>query len=112
MNKKIFIAAVLATLLLPVAALAFNAGGLPNQVNTIDIPTLIDIFFSVLWPILVAMDVIIFIFIGVLFLSSQGDPSKVAQARLAIIGGVVVTVLLLLAFSIPLIVRQTVGHGI
>ena|SRR5581483_36644 len=113
MNKKLIVASLLTVVLAaPALALAFNAGGEPNQVSGINIPTLIDILFTIVWPIVVAFAVISFIVAAILFMSSQGDAAKVQQARGAIIWGVVGVVVALIAFSIPLIVRQTLNAGI
>jgi hypothetical protein len=112
MNKKIIIAASSALLLaLPVAALAFSAGPTPNSV-VLSVPQIIDLVLNFIWPIFGGFAVIMFLLAGFLFLTSQGDAAKVAQARQAVLWGVVGVVVGLIAFSIPLIVRVTLGNGI
>ena len=113
MNKKLIALSNLAILLaLPAMALAFNAGSVPNAVPSLSIGDLIDVIFSIVWPVVVAFAIIMFILAAYMFMTAQGDPSKLQQARSAIIYGVVGMVVALVAFSIPFIVRNTLGSGI
>ena len=113
MNKKLIALSNVATLLaLPVVALAFSAGNVPNAVSTLSIEDIIDVIFSIIWQVTVAFDIIIFIAAAYLFMIAQGDPTKLATARLAVLGGVVFMIIALVAFSIPFIVRNTIGQGI
>lgn len=113
MNKKLIASAVSAMVLaLPSMMLAFNPGGIPNAVPGLSINTLVDVVFSIIWPVVVAFVIIVFIISAFIFLTAQGDPAKVAQGRLAVIWGVVGVVVALLAWSIPFIVRNTLGQGI
>lgn len=91
---------------------AFNPGGVPNAALGISINSLVDIIFSIIWPIAVAIIIIAFVVIGFLFFQAKGDPEKTKSARLAFIGAIVVTVMVLLAWSIPFIVRNIIGQGI
>ncbi|MBX4200790.1 hypothetical protein KW786_01535 [Candidatus Parcubacteria bacterium] len=112
MNKKIAIVASSVMLLaLPLATMAFNAGPTPNSVQ-LSVQQIIDIVLNFIWPIFGGFAVIMFLIAGFLFLTSQGDPAKVATARQAVLWGVVGVVVGLIAFSIPLIVRVTLGNGI
>ena len=86
MNKKHIAVAFLA-LFLPFIALAFESGGVPNAAPNLDINSIIDVLFATMWPIIVAILILVFVGIGFLFLNAQGDPSKIASARLALIGG-------------------------
>ncbi len=108
MDKKILVSAVAAFLVSPLAALAFNAGPVPQQV-VFTIPGLIDIIFGFIWPIVVAFAIIMFIIAALQFFTAQGDPGKVEDARQFVIWGVVGMMVALLAFSIPLVVRLTIG---
>ena len=110
MNKKIVVSSVIVTLLsLPTLILAFNAGNVPNSNPSLTVEGLIDIIFSILWPVAVAFFIIMFILAAFLFATSQGDPEKVKQARGAVIWGVVGVVVALVAFSIVFILRNMVG---
>jgi hypothetical protein len=112
MNKKT-IATVVALMALPLVSMAaFNAGPVPNAVPGLTINTLIDTVFSILWPVAVAFFIIMFMVAAFLFFSARGSAEKVEEARQFVIWGVVGVVVALLAFSIPFIVRNTLGNGI
>jgi len=112
MNKKTSFFIIFTALTFPVAVFAFSAGNVPNSVTTLTINQLIDIMFSVIWPIAVAIIIFSGVVVGFMFMSAAGDPKKIEQARLAAIGVVLVTVVILLAFSIVFIVRNTLGNDI
>ena len=114
MNKKI-VALAATTLLfaMPLAALAagFDPGNQPNRVN-ININQLIDIVFGILWPIVVAFAIIMFVLAGMAFFTAQGDPTKIADARNFVLYGVIGMAVALLAFSLPFIIRHTLFSSI
>ncbi len=113
MNKKIVAVGVTALLLaLPLAAMAFAPGNVPNQVANLNINDLIDILFKILWIVFVAFAIVMFLLAGIQFFTAQGDASKVADARNFVLWGVVGMVVALLAFSLPFIVRNTLGNGV
>ena len=113
MNKKLIISSVLpAMLLLPMVALAFAPGDIPNAAPNLSINDLVDVIFSIIWPVAVAFFIIMFIVAAFMFMSARGDPAGVEKARQAVIWGVVGVIVALLAFSIPFIVRNTLGRGI
>lgn len=113
MNKKLIALSQVAMLLvLPVAVLAFNPGSIPNSVPGLTVNQLVDIVFSIVWPVVVAFAIIMFILAAFLFMTAQGDPTKLQQARSSVIWGVVGMAVALIAFSIPFIVRNTIGMGI
>ncbi len=113
MNKKIIAVATTALLLaMPLASLAFTPGNVPNANPSLNIGTLIDLLFSIIWPVVVAFAIIMFILAALQFFTAQGDPDKVAGARNFVLWGVVGMVVALLAFSIPFIVRNTIGNNI
>ncbi len=113
MNKKLIAASISVVLLaMPLATMAFNPGPLPNTVAGLSINNLIDIIFGIMWPIVVAFAIIMFILAAMQFFTAQGDPSKVADARNFVLWGIVGMVVALLAFSIPFIVRNTLNNGI
>ena len=113
MNKKVIAVSATALLLaLPLMGLAFNPGDQPNQVPGLNVSALIDVIFSIIWPIVVAFAIIMFLMAAFMFFSSQGDPEKVTMARNATVWGIVGMTVALIAFSIPSIVRTTIGNGI
>lgn len=102
----------MALLALPLAAFAFSSGSTPNTVGTLNVTDLINIVLDFVWPIFAGFAVLMFVIAGFYFLTSQGDPTKVATARQAVLWGIVGVVVGLVAFSIPAIIRLTVGSGI
>lgn len=115
MNKKLIAASLSAVLLaLPAVMLAaqFNPGGIPNAAPALTINDLVDIIFSILWPVAVAFFIVMFVIAAFQFFTAQGDPEKIKSARNFVIWGVVGVVVALLAWSIPFIVRNTLGQGI
>lgn len=113
MNKKLISASVLTVFMaVPAIMLAFNPGGVPNAAPGLTINTMIDLVFGILWPVAVAFFIIMFVIAGFHFFTAQGDETKLAQARQEVIWGVAGVVVALLAFSIPFIVRNTLGNGI
>ncbi len=107
MNKKIITLASASMLLaFPMAAFALATIAEPNQV-LFTVQGLINTLFSFLfWPIVVAFTVFMFIRAGIEFFNAQGDASKVADARNFVVWGVVGMVVILLAVSIPLFVKN------
>src|SRR5438270_866371 len=110
MNKKLIITSLsVALLVAPLAILAFNPGPIPQTRPNLDVNGLVDTLLGFIWPIAVAFFIIMFLLAGFLFLTAQGDPTKVAQARSAVIWGVVGVAVAVLAFSIPFVVRNVLG---
>lgn len=113
MNKKLISASLSAALLtLPALVLAFNPGPIPNPAPGLSVNDLVDLVFSILWPIAVAFFIVMFVIAAFMFFTAQGDPEKIKVARSFVIWGVVGVVIALLAWSIPFIVRNTLGQGI
>lgn len=112
MNKKLLIAYATTTLLaLPIIALGFDAGPVPEPIGGLSIGGLIDVVFGIIWPIFVAFAIVMFIIAAFLFFTAQGDPEKVAQARQFVIWGVVGIVVAVIAFSIPFVIRNLIYSG-
>ncbi len=103
---SITLAALLAS---PAVILAdINPGSAPSSQN-LNITQIINIVLNFIWPLFVGFAVLMFIVAGFQFLTAQGDPSKVDQARMSVLWGVVGVVVGVIAFSIPFIVRNTLG---
>ncbi len=109
-NKKVITAILLS--LLPITALAFNSGGVPDSAPTLLVGDLIDVFFGIVWPVVVAFAIIAFIASAILFMTAQDDPMRLVQARQALLYGVIGTSVAILAFSMPFVIRNTIGYGI
>jgi hypothetical protein len=80
------------------SAAAFTV--LEGKERSIDVAKIIEAFFNIFWPIVVAIIVGAFIYAGVKFLTAQGDPAKIATARMAVIWGLVGVVIILLSVAI------------
>ena len=61
------------------------------------------------WPIFIAVSIIMFIWAGILFISAQGDPGKVAEARKAVIWAVIGIVVGLLGYLSVAIIKGALG---
>ncbi len=95
MNKKIISLVTSAiSLLLPVMALAagptatewFN-GVLNNFLNI------------VVWPVFITISIAMFVWAGILYLSAEGEASKISAAHRAVVYGIIGIVVALLGFS-------------
>ena len=112
-NKKLIISSAVTVLLaLPSLILAFDAGAPPNEIPSLSVNGIIEVIFSIIWPIAVAFFIIMFLLAAFMFATAQGDPEGIKKARSAVIWGVVGVVVALIAFSIPAIVRNTIGQGL
>ena len=110
MNKKLIALSTAALLVLPLVSLAvFNPGNPPNTNPNLTVIGIIDLIIGFIWPVIVILIIILFTVAAFLFFSAQGDPEKVAQARLAFIWGVAGTVVIFLAWSVPFIVKNALG---
>ena len=100
-------AVICATVALPLAALAVNnpiqnvSGG-----GVFDIQTLVNTVLSKLWIVFAAAAVIAFLYAGLIFLTANGAPDKIATARLAFLWGVVGIAVGILAYTIITIVSS------
>ena len=82
----------------------FIAGPGTDWFNTV----LGNILNKLAWPIFVAAVVIMFIWAGILFLMSQGDPSKISAAKSAVIWAVVGIFVGIIAFSAVNIIQSII----
>ena len=107
MNKKLISAAALATLLaLPVASFAaFDPGPYPSTTVGWSINTFLGKIFDILWPIVFAAIIILFVVAGFLFLTAKGDVEQIEKARQAAIWGAIGTAVIVIGFSIVNLVK-------
>jgi len=98
-TNKIIAVLTLAVLTLPVLAIAANVPAAPGQVSG-DIGSLVSKLLDKIWIVFAGIAIVLFLWAGVLFLTAQGNPEKIAQARMAFLWGVVGVVVMILAFSI------------
>ena len=101
MNKKLILTLALANLaILPTLAFAQPSG----SVGSID--DLVDTLKSVVWTVFGALAVVMFVIAGITFMTAQGDPEKIKQARNSFLWGVAGVVVAILAYSIVGIVES------
>lgn len=92
-SSKLFIAAFVALLALPVVSFAQNPAASQDLVNLIN-----NIINRVVWPTFFFGVAVVFVWIGYLYLSAQGDSAKIATANKAVMWAVVGIMVALLAF--------------
>ena len=63
----------------------------------------------VVWPIFLGLVIIMFIYAGVKFLTAQGDPTKISDARKAVIWGIVGIAIAIAAFSAKGLICEILG---
>ncbi|MEK7562087.1 MAG: hypothetical protein AAB509_00195 [Patescibacteria group bacterium] len=97
MKKSLLLLTLLSILTLPLSSFAFAE--LPNGGST-TITTLFNNILSAVWIIFTGVAVIFLVFAGVLFLTAQGDPTKLTTAKQAFLWGVAGVVVAIIAFSI------------
>ena len=114
MNKKFALGALTVLLLMPVIGLAQitfpSTPSLSSGVNLFNlIVTITTIVLNAVWMIAVTFVIVMFVISGFQFLTAQGDPGKVGEARNAIIWGTGGVVVIILSYSILVIMRLTLG---
>lgn len=67
-----------------------------------------NILNKLVWPIFLGLVIIMFIYAGYLYLTAQGDSSKVATANKAVIFAIIGIVLALVSFSVVGIIRSII----
>jgi uncharacterized membrane protein len=114
-SKIIVSLLLLAVVLTPVLALAAEESGtgIPTRPTGVDSVTNLDTLYNkignLLWQIVAIVALVLFVVAGIMFMTAQGDPTKVATARMFVLWGVVGIVVALLAYSIVKIVGAFFG---
>ena len=102
--KKIALSlATIAVIALPIIALA-QIGGSPPGIST-DLTTLGTKIANAVWIVFTVIAVISFVVAGILFMTAQGQPEKIASARSAFIWGIAGVVVGIIAFTIINVVK-------
>jgi len=109
-TKKIVLTlAVLSLAVLPVLALAYTDPEEPTGGFT-SFAGVFSKIFSLIWPIVGGIAVIMIIVAGILFMTAGGDPEKIATARTSIIWAIIGIVVAILAYSVPAIITLVMGN--
>ncbi len=107
MKKKLIVLSLAIFSVFPLVSLAVELVPPPGIIqNPLSI---FDALFAILWPFFAAYAVLMFLVAGFLFLTAQGDSSKVKDARNALVFGAVGVAVGLLAFSIPWVLKVALG---
>ena len=101
MKKILFTLVLIGILVLPVIA---SAGGLPATATAI-----LDRARKAVWSIFVFAAIVMFLYAGILFLTSAGDPEKMSKAKKAVFYGVIGLVVAVLAYSAVTIIKTITG---
>lgn len=111
MKRNIF--ALLLLLLLAVPVTSFAGVTLPAipAGTAIDLSAIIQKVLELFWLLVATIVVIIFVTIGLMFLTAQGDPAKIEVARRAVIWGAVGVVVILLSFSVIALIKKSFEPG-
>ena len=64
----------------------------------------------VVWPVFLALVIIMFIWAGILYLTAHGDQTKIATANKALIYAVVGIIVAIVAFSVVGLIRAVLGQ--
>ena len=70
---------------------------------------LLVIIDRLIWPVVVTVVIIFFLMAGFKFLNAQGNPEEIKTARRFVIWGTAGVVVIIFAFSIIVIIRNTIG---
>ena len=94
-------------LLLPGLALGqINFPLIPTG-QVLNIPLILLTVLNIVWVVAVTAVIIMFVLAGFKFLTAQGDPSKLEEARRAVIWGILGGIVIILSFSIVMIIKIT-----
>jgi uncharacterized membrane protein YjfL (UPF0719 family) len=111
MNKKNILALVSAVVILvPMITLA-QVGGSPPALG-LNLTQIAENIAKAMWIIFTAVAVVMFVTAGILFLTAQGQPEKIATARQAVIWGIAGVVVAILAFTIISFTTSLVSSGV
>ena len=105
MSKKILVSILLGVLATPSIILAQQLYRPGSPVDTFSLSSNLEM---AIWIIFTLIVVICFIMAGVMFLTSQGQPDKIATAKSALIWGIVGVIVGIIAYSIIAIISNLI----
>jgi len=111
-NKSLFFPLILTIFsVLSFPSLILSQTSFPSTPSgqVVSIQNILIIILNIIWPIVVTLVIIFFVTAGFKFLTAQGDPNKVGEARRFLIWAIVGIIVIILAFSIITIVKTTFG---
>jgi len=84
---------------------------IPNPLGTTDITTLFSKLSTALLDIAVPIAVIMYVWAGILFLTSRGDPGRVTQAKKVLLYTTIGLVVIFLAGGLVDLIRSIINAG-
>jgi|SRR3989344_6106260 len=109
MNNLILRLLLVPFLFLPVVVFAYNFGTVPVAPAGFGIVNIANIVINAVWVTASAFFIIMFLVASFRFFTAGGDQSKLQQARMSLVWGVVGVVVALVAYSITFIIRDFFG---
>lgn len=97
---------LLVFLLLAQAQVAFAAQPFAQWLNAI----INNVLTMIVWPIFLGLVILTFIWAGILYLTAQGEPSKISQANKAVIYAIVGIIVAIFAFSAVNLIGGIIGQ--
>jgi hypothetical protein len=91
MNKKVLSIVsflLLATIMVPAMALAYSISPAPTS-SPSNLQTMMGKVADQVWYVFAGIAIVMFLVAGILFLTANGSPEKIGQARQAVIWGIV-----------------------
>ena len=108
--KKVIFLSVILSYLIPATTFAAQCQFPPNATVSEWINCVVNNILSlVLWPVFLTAVVVMVIWIGFLFLTAKGEPSKISQATKSLMWVVIGVAVALLAFSAVVTIRNLLG---
>lgn len=110
MNKKILVLYLASLILILPVVVAAGGVEIPDTPRgDLNITTLINGIFGIIWPFFAALAIFAYLLAGFLFLTSKGNPQKVDEARAAVVWGSVGIAVGILSLSIPWVIKNLLG---
>jgi intracellular sulfur oxidation DsrE/DsrF family protein len=104
--KKLVPGILLLTLVLPLIV----AAQVPTPVqNTSDVIKVLNNVKNLIWIVLGVLVVIMFIWAGITFVTSEGDPGKIGKARDRLLYGIIGIIVALLAGGVLMLIQSVMS---
>ena len=115
--KKIFFLATLTLVFICLSPGMVLAGPAPGGIGSVTAPTgqdldisnILTLVLNIIWQVSVTVTIIFFLLAGFKFLTAKGDPHELGVARNFVIWGALGVIIIILAFSIIAIIKNTFG---
>jgi len=106
MRKILFILSGWILLFLPKTALAWIEPSEPSDISANWKDKILEGGTNAMWSIFVAVGVVMFLYAGFIFLTSEGDPGKMTKAKNAFLYGVIGVIVGVLGWTMVNIIKK------